>query len=106
VPLAWAAADDAPTGDSGVGEYRVVELGGADVIVFTGGIGEMKIADLFTGRIYTISNLLSLSRILLVPLIGYLLHEEKSPGGTNNHIIAPRSLKNTAQSFLMKFNRL
>ncbi len=43
----------------------------------------MKARELFSGRIFTLSNFLSLSRILLVPVIGYCFHMEKTSGMIN-----------------------
>lgn len=40
----------------------------------------MKIRELFSGRVLTISNLLSLARVILTPSIGYTLYMEKSTG--------------------------
>jgi CDP-diacylglycerol--glycerol-3-phosphate 3-phosphatidyltransferase len=40
----------------------------------------MKISELFTGRIFTISNFLSILRIFLIPLFGYLIYYEHNTG--------------------------
>ncbi len=40
----------------------------------------MKIKELFTGRVFTLSNLLSVSRVLLVPVMWLLFSLEKSTG--------------------------
>jgi len=40
----------------------------------------MKIKELFTGRVWTLSNLLSVSRILLVPVMWLLFSLERSTG--------------------------
>lgn len=40
----------------------------------------MKIKELFTGRVLTLSNLLSVSRILLVPVMWFLFSLERSTG--------------------------
>lgn len=42
----------------------------------------MKIRELFTGKVCTISNFLSLSRVLFVPFIWYVLYLEKETGNT------------------------
>lgn len=40
----------------------------------------MKLRDLFSGRICTLSNFLSLSRVVLVPFVGYALYLEQHTG--------------------------
>jgi CDP-diacylglycerol--glycerol-3-phosphate 3-phosphatidyltransferase len=40
----------------------------------------MRIRELFTGRIYTVSNLLSVMRVLMVPIIGCLFAAERETG--------------------------
>jgi CDP-diacylglycerol--glycerol-3-phosphate 3-phosphatidyltransferase len=45
----------------------------------------MKLAELLTGRILTISNILSLSRVLLFPPLWYLLSMEKETGEGRYH---------------------
>lgn len=40
----------------------------------------MKLRELLSGRVVTISNILSVLRVVLVPVIGYLLHLEKTTG--------------------------
>jgi CDP-diacylglycerol--glycerol-3-phosphate 3-phosphatidyltransferase len=40
----------------------------------------MKIRDIFQERIFTLSNFLSLSRVLLVPLMGWFMHREQETG--------------------------
>lgn len=42
----------------------------------------MKIRELFQGRVFTISNMLSLARIILVPFIAYSLTLERDTGDT------------------------
>ncbi len=41
----------------------------------------MQIKDLFSGRVFTISNFLSVSRIIVAPFTGYMFHMEKTGGG-------------------------
>lgn len=40
----------------------------------------MKLRELLSGRVVTISNILSVLRVVFVPIIGYLLHLEKTTG--------------------------
>ncbi|TAL33960.1 MAG: CDP-alcohol phosphatidyltransferase family protein [Spirochaetes bacterium] len=40
----------------------------------------MQIKDLLSGRVFTLSNFLSISRILLSPFVGYMFHMEKATG--------------------------